>query len=828
MLDTLVPNMDKRLIKRNIEKGGYRQPEYKYLRFVEKRHIMIGIFSFTGEVWFMQQILKLIVVDSNRLVFDQITNIFQLTNFKPTFEWVKNQATMQAALSKGNWDTVIINESNMSFPLEEVIMNVKALKPELPLLVVSGDIDIQQRLALEKLGVYDFIHNKNLENIPIVIKRVFKERHLIEEINQISRKYIASEERYHRLMRYSSDAMFAFDRNGNYLHVNEAFARVFGKRVDEIIGRNLREIFDPEDENQRLKAIREVFSSGKPKQIEVLVPRHNNSKGIYLTQIDPVLGSDGTVESVVCVSRDITEQKEAEMERKASEKRGRDMFERHTAAMLLIDTDTGNIFDANPAAVKFYGFTNEQFRRMNISDLDKLPMEEAASRYWQTLEDIDANHVFAHYMADGSVRWVEVNTSLLYVYRRPKLLAVIRDITRRKLAEEENVRLRNLLNNIIDSMPSLLVAVDVGGTVVEWNAESALQTGISREEALGKPISEIMPQFGQMMETLNWDIHRLNAEYKHHAMLVTDGKPRHYNIMLYPLVINEASGAVIRIDDITEQVLMQDMITRSEKAMSVSGTAAGMTHEISNPLSGILQAAQNIEQRLLVDKDQNRDAAAQCGTTMEIINCYMERRKIVGFIKGIRTGGQKIASIIENMLHFSRFDEEQQQPVDLASLLDTCIELAGNDFDLRTQFDFRHIEIERHYDPDLGLVVCSAIEIEQVILNLLKNAAYAMFDKSNKNHEPKIVLRTFKQDNMAVVEVEDNGSGITEDVKKRIFEPFYTTKPVDRGSGLGLAVSQHIITDHHYGRILVESEPGEGSRFIVQLPMRTPDELNCK
>lgn len=776
----------------------------------------------------MQQILRLIVVDSHGLVFDQITNILQLTDFKPTFEWVTNQSTMQAALIKGNWDIVIINESMLSYPLDEVIMNVKALNPELPMLVISGDIDVQQRLSMEKLGVYDFINKNNLDNLPLIIKRAFKERQLIEENNQFSRKLMASEERYHRLMRYSTDAMFAFDRHGNYLHVNEAFARVFGKRVDEIIGRNLREIFDPEDENQRLKAIREVFASGKPQQIEVRVPRHNNSEGIYLTQIDPVLCSDGTVESVVCVSRDITEQKEAEIERKASEKRGRDMFERHTAAMLLIDTDTGNIFDANPAAIKFYGFTNEQFRKMNISDLDKLPLEQAASRYWQTLEDIDANHVFAHYMADGSVRWVEVNTSLLYVHRRPKLLAVIRDITRRKRAEEENVRLRYLLNNIIDSMPSLLVAVDVRGTVVEWNAESALLTGISRDEALGKPISEILPQYCQMMETLNWDINQLNAEYKHHAMLVKDGKPRHYNIMMYPLVLNEASGAVIRIDDITEQVLMQDMIARSEKAISVSGMAAGMTHEISNPLSGILQAAQNIEQRLLVDKDKNREAAAKCGTTMEIIHCYMEMRKILEFMKGIRTGGQKIASIIENMLHFSRFDEGQQQPVDLASLLDTCIELAANDFDLRTQFDFRHVEIERHYDPDLGLVVCSAVEIEQVILNLLKNAAYATFDKSRKNNKPKIVLRTFKQDNMAVVEVEDNGSGISEDVKKRIFEPFYTTKPVERGSGLGLAVSQHIVTDHHYGRILVESEPGAGSRFIVQLPIRTPDELNCK
>ncbi|MEJ2041253.1 MAG: ATP-binding protein, partial [Desulfosarcinaceae bacterium] len=138
---------------------------------------------------------------------------------------------------------------------------------------------------------------------------------------------------------------------------------------------------------------------------------------------------------------------------------------------------------------------------------------------------------------------------------------------------------------------------------------------------------------------------------------------------------------------------------------------------------------------------------------------------------------------------------------------------------LKKKFDFRHIRIERRYDPDMPQVPCAATEIEQVVLNLLRNAAQAMVEHGACRESPAITLRLYKNDKMAVIEVQDNGPGLSEQAMKRVFEPFYTTKDVGVGTGLGLSVSYFIVTNNHNGTMEVRSEPGRGANFIVCLPL---------
>jgi len=156
----------------------------------------------------------------------------------------------------------------------------------------------------------------------------------------------------------------------------------------------------------------------------------------------------------------------------------------------------------------------------------------------------------------------------------------------------------------------------------------------------------------------------------------------------------------------------------------------------------------------------------------------------------------------------------------MAALLDRAVELAGQDYDLKKNYDFRQIKIEREYDPSLPQVECAANEIEQVILNLLRNAAQAAYGWHGNGLKPVIRLRTSLEGDMARIEVADNGPGMEEDVRKRVFEPFFTTKPVGVGTGLGLSVSYFIVTSNHRGLIEVESSPGKGACFTVRLPLR--------
>ena len=172
------------------------------------------------------------------------------------------------------------------------------------------------------------------------------------------------------------------------------------------------------------------------------------------------------------------------------------------------------------------------------------------------------------------------------------------------------------------------------------------------------------------------------------------------------------------------------------------------------------------------------------------------------------------------MLRFSRRSETTMQPASLVTVMEQAVELAANDYDLKKKYDFRSIEITREYDPDMPAVPIMAMEIEQVLLNLLKNAAQAMI-VNPPERRPRIALRLKQEERYAVLEVEDNGPGMSEEVRRRVFEPFFTTKEPGIGTGLGLSVSYMIVTQNHKGLMEVASSPGNGARFTVKLPLST-------
>ena len=136
---------------------------------------------------------------------------------------------------------------------------------------------------------------------------------------------------------------------------------------------------------------------------------------------------------------------------------------------------------------------------------------------------------------------------------------------------------------------------------------------------------------------------------------------------------------------------------------------------------------------------------------------------------------------------------------------------------MKKKYDIINVGVKKEYDANLTKIPCVAMEIEQVILNLVKNAAQAM--AVSNTDKPCITIRTIKTEGMAHVEVEDNGPGMDEQIRSHIFEPFFTTKKVGQGTGLGLSVSHALIVERHKGKIWVESESGKGAKFIIELPL---------
>lgn len=402
------------------------------------------------------------------------------------------------------------------------------------------------------------------------------------------------------------------------------------------------------------------------------------------------------------------------------------------------------------------------------------------------------------------------------------LVEDVRDISELKLATERLEQFKMSLSAILDTLPSIIATVDRDGRIELVNRRFELLSGVVARDAYGMQVETLLPQFKDQLHHVKEVIdHKVPVT---HELILhrTVATSRYYSLHMYPLISENSSMAVIRIEDISEHVRIEEIMAQTEKMSMVGGLAAGMAHEINNPLGAIMQNAQNIERRVSPDIPANHVVAAEVGVSLELVRAYLDKRGIFDFIGHIRTAGMRAATIITDMLHFSRRGEARFEKVDLASVLDEVLKLAASDYDMKKLYNFKNIRLVREYAADLPSVSMIVSEVEQVLLNILKNAAQAMAG-SGQTEAPHILLQTTLREGMAVIRIVDNGPGMDEVTRVRIFEPFFSTKPVGIGTGLGLSVAYAIITKGHHGSIEVQSQPGNGCCISVMLPATSLD-----
>ncbi len=277
---------------------------------------------------------------------------------------------------------------------------------------------------------------------------------------------------------------------------------------------------------------------------------------------------------------------------------------------------------------------------------------------------------------------------------------------------------------------------------------------------------------------------------------------------------------------------MTDLVMQVEKLKTIAGLCAGVVHEINNPIGCIVQSAQNISRRISPELEKNRQVARELGTDLETVRAYLEKRQITGFLEDIRVSADRAARTVSNMLGFSPKIESgitsqstrrqpEHQTVDPAGLIESSLELACCDYDLKKKYDFKGINIIRQFEPGRIKIQCRPDEIGQVLFNLLKNAAQAMRENKTVHLQPTITISVTQEESSVKITVKDNGPGMDDHVKKEIFTPFFTTRAMESGTGLGLYVAHHIVAHNHKGTLSVHTAPGKGAKFIITLPNDT-------
>ncbi|NDV26972.1 PAS domain S-box protein [Desulfovibrio sp. JC010] len=519
------------------------------------------------------------------------------------------------------------------------------------------------------------------------------------------------------------------------------------------------------------------------------------------------------------LEHEIQIRKDSEEALSLSEERFRSMFEFNSVAMLLIDPENGRILEANNAASRFYGWSVEEMTSFYIGDINVAGHAALRERMKKVVDGEISRFEFQHRLADGRICDVDVYTGPIPLEGKHVVFSSIIDITKRKEAERElqdsEERFRALHNASFGG-----IAIHEQGLILDCNQGLAEVSGYGIAELEGLDITRLIAEKSRAVVEKNIrdgvekayeanGIHKDGTEYPVHL--------ESRNIPYQGRVVQ-----VLEFRDLTDQKRAEEFIIQNEKMMSLGGLAAGMAHEINNPLAAIVGSCQNLQNRLLKDIPKNRAVADECGISFDHILRYAEARDCDNMVQSIYESGKRAADIVKDMLSFSRRNEKSLISNKITELMDNTLKLVSNDYDLKKNYDFKKIKIVREYEDGNSNVVCYSNQIQQVFFNLLKNAAHAMSEKEYIDDAPRIIIRSYSRNAVSFIEVEDNGTGLAEGAKQRVFEPFFSTKSPGKGTGLGLSVSYFIVVKQHCGSMEVVSEPGKWTRFVISLPMEGP------
>jgi two-component system NtrC family sensor kinase len=382
--------------------------------------------------------------------------------------------------------------------------------------------------------------------------------------------------------------------------------------------------------------------------------------------------------------------------------------------------------------------------------------------------------------------------SSLYEAARASSASLAKEVERRTAEAEAQ---RRFTEAIIDTLPVSLYAVDRAHRIVAWNRNRELGgQGIPRGEALGRNIFDVLTrqrreilerEFGRAFETGR--IERIEQE-----SVAADGTAKHWLVSKVPMRVeggDEVSHVITVGEDITARVEANRAVARTEKLAAVGRLAAGVVHEINNPLATIAACAEALETRVV-------EGAFGRSAEVEDLREYLSL---------IRSEAFRCKTITNGLLDFSRNRAGQHAPVELGEVLEAAARL------LRHQKRSRSVEIEVDAPADVAAVAGDAGQLQQAVIILAENAIDAMPQGGT------LIVRARNEGAGVRVEVCDTGIGIPQENLARIFDPFFTTKEVGQGTGLGLAVCYGIVTEHG-GRVAVDSVVGRGTTFTLVLP----------
>lgn len=266
---------------------------------------------------------------------------------------------------------------------------------------------------------------------------------------------------------------------------------------------------------------------------------------------------------------------------------------------------------------------------------------------------------------------------------------------------------------------------------------------------------------------------------------------------------------------------LRKQISQQEKMASLGLLSAGIAHEIQNPLNFVINFSK-VSQKLLKDMQEVLDELGDALPEDSVEEIKEIMSNLEGNMNKIEENGNRASGIVRGILLYSRGKDDEYIPTDLHQLTKEYVWLSYHA--VKANNKSFNVAIQEEYAVDLPLVKVIPQDFSRAILNLMNNACYAVFSKSKEiadaTYQPTIRVCLKKEGDRINLSIEDNGQGISEETKKKLYTPFFTTKPIGEGTGLGLSITKSIIEQKHNGTIGMDSRPGEYTRFTISIPIQ--------
>ncbi|MBI2391931.1 MAG: PAS domain S-box protein [Deltaproteobacteria bacterium] len=458
-------------------------------------------------------------------------------------------------------------------------------------------------------------------------------------------------------------------------------------------------------------------------------------------------------------------------------------------------TDAGfRIEWVNTAAGRLLGRPREELIGHRISDLlDPRELEAAPLRRDELLAGASTITTRTFRMPDGGTRVLEVSAKLIGGGR---LLGIARDVTERRETQEKLARSEASFRAVIENIPDA-IAVHRDGAIVYANAAAGRMFGSEDlSDLLGRPIAEVVHPDDRPKMAVRLRELQLGAPavpFMEERLVRRDGSVVLASVGAMRVVFEGKPSIVAIARDITEQRRLNAQLAQADRLASIGTLAAGVAHEINNPLTYVMLHLEAISALA----PQLRDAAP----------------RLAEHAAAATEGAQRVARIVRDLRAFSRAEEDARGPIEVHRAVELAISTAAHELKHRARVERVFTEVPR--------VNASEGRVAQIVLNLLLNAAQAI--PEGHPDENRVTVRTATYDGEVHIAVADTGVGIAEEHLAHVFEPFFTTKPVGEGSGLGLSICHGLVAALG-GRLLVESAPSVGSTFTIVLPAAIADE----